>query len=295
MSAHPRPPATAALTVITLVAFAGNSLLCRAALRGGAVDPVSFTALRLVSGALVLLPLVHRPGAPWNPRAALALAGYAIAFSLAYLSLDAGVGALLLFGSVHVTMFTVGLRRGERFGARQRLGMALAVAGLLALLLPGASAPHPGGAALMVAAGVGWGAYSLFGRGAAAPTVATARNFLLAAPLALLVLPLGGLEVTGEGALLAVLSGSVTSGLGYVLWYAALRGLNATRAAVVQLAVPVLASAGGVVLLGESASPRLVIAGTVTLGGVALAVLAREARGPDDRRRIHPSRTDEPS
>ena len=265
---------TALLTAVTLLAFAGNSLLCRAALRDGAIDPLSFTALRLVSGALVLLPLVRRPDAPWSPRAALALAGYAVAFSLAYLSLDAGVGALLLFGSVQVTMFTVGWRRGERLSRLQSLGLAAAVAGLLALLLPGATAPDPTGAALMVLAGVGWGAYSLCGRGAPAPTVATARNFALAAPLALLALPFASFEVTATGAWLAVASGAGTSGLGYVVWYAALRGLDATRAAVVQLAVPVIAALGGAVLLGEAPGARLVVAGGVVLGGVATVVLA---------------------
>ena len=265
---------TALLTAVTLLAFAGNSLLCRAALRDGAIDPLSFTALRLASGALVLLPLLRRPGAPWSPRAGLALVGYAVAFSLAYLSLDAGVGALLLFGSVQVTMFAVGWRRGERLTCKQALGVAAAVGGLLVLLLPGATAPDPGGAALMVLAGVGWGAYSLCGRGVTAPTVATARNFALAAPLGLCVLPFATFDVTATGVWLAVASGAGTSGLGYVVWYAALRGLDATRAAVVQLAVPVIAAVGGALLLGETPGARLVFAGGVVLGGVAVAVLA---------------------
>jgi drug/metabolite transporter (DMT)-like permease len=266
---------TTLLTVVTLLAFAGNSLLCRAALRDGAMDPLSFTALRLVSGALVLLPLLRRPGAPWNPRAGLALGGYAVAFSLAYISLDAGVGALLLFGSVQVTMFLAAWRRGERMTRLQTCGLAAAVGGLLFLLLPGASAPDPAGSALMVLAGVGWGTYSLFGRRVAVPAVATARNFALAAPLALLTLPFASLEVSSTGVWLAVASGAGTSGLGYVVWYAALRGLDTTRAAVVQLAVPVIAALGGALLLGEVLGARLVVAGSVTLAGVAVAVLAK--------------------
>jgi drug/metabolite transporter (DMT)-like permease len=268
---------------LALVAFAGNSLLCRAALASGSIDPVGFTVLRLVAGAVVLLPLVRRgPAAahhPWSPRAALAMAGYAIAFSWAYVSLDAGTGALLLFGTVQVTMFAVGFREGERLGGRQILGVAVAVAGVLILLLPGATAPDPRGAGLMIVAGVGWALYSLFGRGVPVPAAATARNFLMAAPMLLVLLPFtwSSLRITPRGAWIAVIAGAGTSGLGYVVWYSALRGLNASRAAVVQLAVPVIAALGGVLLLGESLSPRLVIAGAVTLGGVALAV-ARPGR-----------------
>lgn len=269
---------TALLTVLTLFAFAGNSLLCRAALRDGAIDPLAFTVVRLVSGALVLLPLVRRPGAPWSPRAALALAGYAVAFSLAYLTLDAGVGALLLFGSVQVTMFAVAWRRGERWTRAQVLGLGMALGGLTALLLPGSHAPDPVGAGLMILAGVGWGAYSLCGQGVGSPMVATARNFVLVAPLMLLVAPCASWELETRGLVLAVLSGAVTSGLGYILWYAALRGLDATRAAVVQLAVPVIAAGLGIALLGESLSARLVWGGALTLAGIAVVVRARARR-----------------
>ena len=269
---------TALLTVLTLFAFAGNSLLCRAALREGAIDPLAFTVVRLVSGALVLLPLVRRPGAAWNPRAALALAGYALAFSMAYLTLDAGVGALLLFGTVQVTMFAVAWRRGERWTRLQVLGLALALAGLTALLLPGSHAPDPAGAGLMILAGVGWGAYSLCGQGVGAPTVATARNFLLVAPLMVLVVPFASWEMETEGLVLAIASGAVTSGLGYILWYAALGGLDATRAAVVQLAVPVIAAVLGIALLEEPLTARLVWGGAITLGGIAVVVQARARR-----------------
>ncbi len=269
------PPraATLALTVLALVAFAGNSLLCRLALRDGAIDPASFTAVRLGAGALVLLPLV-RGGGAWSWRGALALLVYALGFSLAYVSLDAGTGALLLFGLVQITMLGAGLRAGERLGGLQLVGTAAAVAGVVVLVAPGVSAPDPRGALLMAAAGVAWGVYSLLGRGVARPAAATARAFLLAAPVSLLALPLapGALFVEPRGALLAGISGAVTSGLGYVVWYRALRGHTASSAAVVQLAVPVLAALGGVALLDEAVTTRLVGASALTLGGVALAL-----------------------
>lgn len=280
MTSPPRSVgATAALTALTLLAFAANSILCRLALRGGAIEPLDFTTLRLSSGALVLLPFLRARGAaahePWSPRAALALAAYAVAFSLAYLWLDAGVGALLLFGAVQVTMIGAGLSRGERPTKLRALGIVLACAGLAALVRSGGAAPAPAGALLMVAAGVAWGAYSLAGRGSRVPARATARNFLLAAPLGLAAWALApGAAPSARGVALAVTSGALTSGLGYVLWYAALRGHSATSAAVVQLLVPVLAAVAGVFVLGESASTRLVVSGALTLGGVALAVLA---------------------
>lgn len=274
---------TTALTVAALVAFAGNSILCRLALRPGAggqsaIDPVGFTALRLASGALVLLPvLVRGAGRRWSPAAAAALLTYALAFSLAYVSLDAGTGALLLFGLVQVTMIAAGLSAGERPSPLRTAGIAAAVLGVVLLVAPGISAPDPAGAVLMAVGGVAWGVYSLLGRGVADPTAATAANFALAAPAALLVLAarLEASAVTARGALLAVASGALTSGLGYAVWYRALRGHSATSAAVVQLAVPVLAAAGGVALLGEEPTPRLAGAGGLTLAGVALAVLAR--------------------
>jgi len=276
---------TTLLTLVTLTAFAGNSVLCRLALRTDAIDPISFTALRLASGAVVLLPFSRSWGArraegaegSWDARAAAALFVYALAFSLAYVSLDAGTGALLLFGLVQVTMIASGLRGGERPGALRVVGIVLATLGVVLLVLPGVTAPDPGGALLMSAAGVSWGYYSLLGRGVRAPTTATARNFLLAGAVGVL-LPLccpSSRAITGTGALLAVASGALTSGLGYVLWYMALRGHSATSAAVVQLAVPVLAAAGGVLLLDERPGARLYGAGALTLGGIALAVLAR--------------------
>ena len=271
---------TAALTVLTLSAFAANSILCRKALLTEAIDPVSFTALRLGSGAVVLLPFLRsRADAPavWSPRAAAALLAYAIAFSLAYVSLDAGTGALLLFGLVQVTMIGSGLRRGERLGGLGTVGFLAAASGVVWLVLPGVSAPNARGAILMSIAGIAWGGYSLLGRGLQAPTRATARNFALAAPggLLLLVPFASSIAITTNGALLAVTSGAVTSGLGYVVWYTALRGHSATSAAIVQLAVPVLAALGGVAFLGEQPTTRLVGAGALTLGGVAVALMAR--------------------
>jgi len=267
----------ALLTAAALLAFAANSLLCRLALREGAADPAGFTAVRLASGAAVLLLVTRgRIGGSWVGAAALL--GYATAFSFAYVRLSAGTGALLLFGSVQATMLLAGFRAGERPRLAQGLGFALALLGLAGLTLPGASAPALGAAACMVAAGAAWGVYSLLGRGALDPTADTAGNFLrTCAPLPLLLLAAGpSLSVTGRGALLAVTSGALTSGLGYVAWYAAVRRLSRTQAAIVQLSVPALAAWGGVVLLGEAWSWRLLACAAAVLAGVALAFLTRD-------------------
>ncbi|MGE3172165.1 MAG: DMT family transporter [Planctomycetota bacterium] len=278
----PRAPLRAfALTATALVAFAGNSLLCRAALRGAAIDPVDFTALRLVGGALVLAPFARaRAGhatARWSGAGAAALFVYALAFSLAYVTLGAGMGALLLFGAVQATMLAAGFARGERLRPLQALGFAAAVAGLVVQVLPGLDAPDPLGAALMVLAGIAWGVYSLLGRHVTSPRTATARNFALAVPAALLALPFAARTAGPQwhGVALALASGAVTSGLGYVVWYAALPHLRATTAALVQLAVPALAAAGGVLAFGEQWSARAALAAALTLGGIATAVLAR--------------------
>ncbi|HEY1772103.1 MAG TPA: DMT family transporter [Gammaproteobacteria bacterium] len=272
------------LTVIALMAFAGNSLLCRLALRGGHAEPAAFTLIRLGSGAAVLWIVLRagrrdvRIGGDW--RSALALFVYAITFSFAYLSLSAGTGALLLFGAVQASMLLVGFLKGERLGSVQWLGLAFAVSGLVYMVLPGVEAPAPFGAALMLAAGVAWGLYSLRGQRAGDPVMATAGNFLRATPLAMLValLSVSRLEVDATGWALALGSGVITSGLGYVIWYTALKDLTATRAAVVQLSVPVIAALGGVVFLDEAFTPRLGIATCVILGGVALAIAGRQAR-----------------
>jgi drug/metabolite transporter (DMT)-like permease len=273
-----------ALTAIALVAFAGNSLLCRLALRGDHADPAAFTLIRLGSGAAVLWLILRarrrdvRIGGDW--RAASALFVYAIAFSFAYVSLSAGTGALLLFGAVQASMLLMGFLKGERPGAVQGIGLALAVAGLVYLVLPGVEAPSPLGAVLMLIAGSAWGLYSLRGRRAGDPVIATAGNFLRATPLAMLaaLLSVSRLDADATGWVIALASGVITSGLGYVIWYTALKHLTATRAAVVQLSVPVIAAFGGVLLLGETFSLRLGIATCVILGGVALAITGRQAR-----------------
>ena len=274
------------LTALAMLAFAANSLLCRLALKPGLLDPATCISLRLASGALMLWLLlrargpgggeVRRRGGDW--ASAFALFAYAAAFSFAYVSLAVGTGALLLFGAVQATMLIAGYRRGERQGAAQVLGLAAAVAGLVYLVLPGVSAPDPVGAALMAAAGIAWGVYSLHGRSAGDPLSATAGNFLLAVPLALAfnLLFLPRLHVTPLGAAYALTSGALTSGLGYVIWYAALKGLTATRAAIVQLSVPVIAAFAGVLVLYEAVTPRLLISSCAVLGGVALAILGRQ-------------------
>jgi drug/metabolite transporter (DMT)-like permease len=268
------------LTASAMTAFAANSILCRVAVRGGHIDPSAFTTLRLVSGALALwlmmkLSVRGRIGGDWG--SALALAVYAAAFSFAYRSLTVGMGALLLFGAVQASMLISGFVAGERLKPLQGAGFALAVAGLVWLVLPGISAPPLLGAALMLAAGVAWGVYSLRGRGVSAPALATTGNFLRAAPLVTLAsLPyLPRMHMDSAGVMYALASGVLASGLGYVIWYAALRGLTATRAAVVQLGAPVLAALGGVLFLGEDLTSRLVVASIAILGGIAMVVLKR--------------------
>ncbi len=273
------------LTLAALVAFAANSVLARLALRAGAIDPASYSAIRLATGALMLALIVaahgRRPGAAGHWRGAALLALYAVPFSFAYVALTTGTGALILFGTVQVTMIGAGLLRGERPPAATWAGAALAAGGLVGLVLPGLAAPPLGAAALMAVAGVAWGAYSLVGRGATEPLLATAGNFLRAAPLGLAVMAAAILlapathRVTAMGAALATASGALASGLGYVAWYAALPGLSRTQAALTQPAVLVLAAAAGVVLLGEPLSLRLVLSGSAILAGIALVVLPR--------------------
>jgi drug/metabolite transporter (DMT)-like permease len=267
---------TLALTAVAMLAFAGNSLLCRLALQHSGIDPASFTSVRLTSGAVVLWALVRwrgqRPAGDWGSAAALFV--YAAAFSYAYLSLSAGTGALLLFGAVQATMLGWGLWRGQRLGWGQTAGLMLALGGLVALLLPGVTAPPAGGALLMTAAGVAWGVYSLRGRGAGDPTAVTAGNFVrasaLAVPLALAALPWAQVDVAGL--LWALCSGAVTSGLGYAIWYTALKGLQPTSSASVQLSVPVLTALGGVALLSEPLTLRLALCSAAILGGIACVI-----------------------
>lgn len=277
---------TAALTALSMVAFAANSLLCRLALHTpSAIDPTSFASLRIASGAIVLaliLRLKSGPAARTRPDwfAAVALFAYAALFSFAYQLLSAATGALVLFGAVQLTMLGAGLRAGERFMPLGWFGFALAVGGLVYLVSPGLTAPPAAGTVLMIGAGIAWGVYSLRGRGTNDPLAATAGNFLRATPLALLasVLLIGQFHADMRGVALALASGAITSGMGYVIWYAALRGLSALRAATVQLSVPPIAALGGVVLLSESITLRLVVASIATLGGIALVLASRGAK-----------------
>ena len=271
----------ALLTLLALLAFAGNSLLCRAALAHTAIDAASFTTVRLVAGALTLWWLVRlrggeRPGRGTWPSA-LALFAYAAGFSFAYLQLTAATGALILFGAVQVTMIGYGLWAGERMRALQVAGFVLACAGLVGLLLPGLSAPPLAAAALMLGAGIAWGVYSLRGKGAGDPLQVTSGNFIRATLLGLLLSGVAWNHAAWDamGLAYAVASGALASGVGYAIWYTALPFLRATTAATVQLAVPVITALGGVLLLGEALTPRLLLASVAILGGIALVVLVR--------------------
>lgn len=272
-------------TTMALLAFAGNSLLCRWALQDGRIDPAGFTAVRIASGALVLWLLVRmrrgaraRTGGSW--ASSLALFAYAAAFSYAFMHVPVSTGTLLLFAAVQATMVGAALWAGERLSTLQWAGFALAIAGLVLMLLPGLTAPAPLGTALMLASGFAWGCYSLRGRGSDDPLGDTTGNFLRALPLALVLLVIGSarLHVDAGGILLAVLSGAVTSGMGYALWYAVLPSLGAARAAGVQLGVPPVAAIAGVLVLGEVVDARLLLASAAILGGIAMVSL-RPRRG----------------
>jgi drug/metabolite transporter (DMT)-like permease len=280
------PPARIVLLVfLSMLAFAANSVLCRLALSHTLIDPASFTAIRLLSGTIFLGVVVWirsratsgaNPARNGNWISALALLAYAVGFSFAYIGLSAATGALLLFGAVQATMLGVGIARGERLNAGQILGILLAIVGLVALLLPGLSAPPLFSAALMVAAGVAWGVYSLRGQGAGDSTKVTAGNFLRATPAALLLcVVFPRMPLDQRGLACAILSGALASGLGYTLWYAVLPSLKSTTAAVVQLSVPVIATLSGSALLQEPITRRVTLASCAILGGIAIVVLAR--------------------
>lgn len=292
-------PATFA-TVAALLGFAANSILCRMALGSQAIDAWSFTLVRLAGGALMLSVIARSTSAGRTQPSgasflsAAALFAYAAAFSLAYLRLGAGIGALVLFASVQATMIGWGVWCGQRPTRAEWLGLAIALGGLAWLTLPGAAAPDPIGLALMLAAGVAWGVYSLRGRASRSPLAATAGNFVRSVPMARagFALSLPSAHASSRGIALALASGAIASGLGYTLWYRALPHLAPTRAALVQLVVPVLAAAAGVVWLGERVSVRLVVAGAMILGGVGVAVVRRranpsvEAAAADPRTRV---------
>jgi drug/metabolite transporter (DMT)-like permease len=293
------------LTLLAMIAFASNSLLCRAALKQTSIDPATFTFVRIFSGSVALWLIVQtrrklivdRPASPLvdsssdsspvtrhsslqngNWASAIALFVYAAGFSFAYVDLSAGTGALLLFGAVQATMILWGFRKGERLDAIQILGIILALIGLVVLVFPGISTPPLSGSIFMLAAGVAWGIYSLRGKTAENATAATAGNFLRAVPLAAVIslIALRQTRFDSLGVTYAIISGAFTSGLGYVVWYAALADLKATSAATVQLSVPVLAATGGILLLGESINLRYLIASIAVLGGIALVIIERQ-------------------
>lgn len=277
-----------ALTALAMIAFAANSILARMALTGGDIRPWAFTAIRIISGAVCLALIIGptktlRQGS-WN--AALALLLYGAFFSYAYISLSAGTGALILFAAVQITMIGGGLWAGERLRVLQWLGLAMAMGGLVYLMLPSIAPPSPIGAAMMALAGLGWGLYSLMGRGKGDPTALTAGNFLRAAMIcAGLTLPLLWLlpetKLELQGILLALTSGILTSGLGYVIWYMALKHLTATRAGIAQLTVPIIAAIGGMLFIAEPFTARFFIAMCATLAGVGLATIS-----PKEKARI---------
>lgn len=278
---------TALLVALALCAFAANSVFGRLALGKTNIDPATFTVVRLLSGALSLALLNsvirrHAPAGSW--RGASALLAYAVAFSYAYVTLTAGTGALLLFFAVQTTMILWALLTGERMKLLQWAGLAMALAGFVLLVAPGVTAPDPIGAVLMIAAGIAWGIYSLLGRGAGDALAVTAGNFARALPMSLpllalpALLPLPALNPDPAGLVWAVLSGALASGMGYAIWYAALPRLTATRAASLQLSVPVITSVGSVPLIGEPLTGHLVVSSVAILGGIALVIRDRGGR-----------------
>lgn len=275
-----------ALTSLAMIAFAGNSLLCRLALKQTNIDASSFTTIRLLSGAITLWLVIRASGFAskgmstdkGNWLSASVLFMYAVCFSFAYVSLPTAIGALLLFGAVQTTMISYGIWTGESLGGRQILGLILALGGLIALLVPGQLAPPIYASMLMVGAGIAWGVYSLLGKGAGNPTLVTAGNFQRAALLALAVSTFMWKDISldNDGFLYAVISGAMASAIGYAIWYTALPALSATNSAIVQLSVPVIAALGGIVFLGEPISLNLVLASSSILSGIALVTLMKK-------------------
>jgi drug/metabolite transporter (DMT)-like permease len=279
------------LTSVAMIAFASNSLLCRAALRRTSIDAASFTFIRVFSGAVVLclmnlqrvIRTTRSVGVGGNWISALALLLYAAGFSFAYVAVSAGTGALLLFGAVQATMILWGLHKGERLRAIQILGLIVAMTGLVVLLFPGLSAPPLFGSIMMLGSGVAWGVYSLRGKREKNPVIATTGNFIRAVPFAaaISIIFLRRLDLDLAGVIYAIISGAVTSGLGYVIWYSVLPSLRAASAATVQLSVPVLAAAGGILFLGEPLTLRYLLASVAVLGGIAFVVLEKNRARSD--------------
>jgi drug/metabolite transporter (DMT)-like permease len=282
---------TIALTSLAIVAFASNSLLCRIALGGDLIDAASFTSIRILSGAIMLALIAsisgwRRVSGDGSWRSGFLLFAYAVTFSYAYVHLAVAAGALILFAAVQACMMVAGLWGGERLRVFEWTGVAMAVAGLVYLLVPGMAAPPIWGSVLMAIAGVSWGIYSLRGRGSQAPVFDTAGNFVWAIPFALAtsVVDFNSIRLTSTGIQLALISGAIASGIGYVIWYTALRGLSAMQASLVQLLVPVIAAAGGVVILAETLTLRLLVSAILILGGVSLGVAGHFSR---ESSRIH--------
>lgn len=272
------------LAMFAMTAFAANSLLCRLALKHAQIDAASFTSIRILSGAAALWIIIRLQGkvkyAGGSWIAAFALFSYAASFSFAYTSLPAGTGALLLFGAVQTTMILYGLRSGERLNWRQGAGLAIAVSGLIAFMLPGVSAPSLPGATLMLIAGGAWGAYSLLGKTSIDPLVTTASNFYCAIPytivLSLMLMP--EMRMNGTGVALAILSGAIASGMGYAIWYQVVRESKTTSAAIMQLSVPVIAAVGGIGILGEAFTINMLLSSMAILGGIAVILLGKSVR-----------------
>jgi drug/metabolite transporter (DMT)-like permease len=277
---------TTVLTTLALLAFAGNSVLCRLALNSGEIDAASFTSFRLFSGAVFLLILVaiktrkviDVKSGSW--LSAMFLFAYAITFSYAYISLDTGTGALILFGAVQITMIVSGLIKGNMLSIVEWIGLALAFTGLCILLLPGASSPSLVGFFLMAISGIAWGFYTLAGRGSKSPLIDTTNNFLRTIPLVLLIMffTIADTEISNRGVVLAVASGALASGLGYAIWYTALAGLTVTQAAVAQLSVPIIAAFGGVIFSSETINTGLIVSSVFILGGIATVVASKKVR-----------------
>lgn len=273
-------------TSVAMLAFAGNSIICRLALRDGAIDPATFTSVRLLAGAAALLLIIavtrrnttFRAYGSWLSAFTLFL--YATTFSFAYVSLSAGAGALILFAFVQATMIAMGLWSGDRPSGMEWLGWTLAIAGVIWLVLPGVEAPPAGGALLMALSGIAWGIYSIRGRTESDALGATTTNFLMSVVfvIAFMAMTFADADISTRGVLLAVTSGALTSGIGYVIWYAALKYLGAMQAAMVQLTVPAIAAAGGVLLLAEPVSMRLLIASVLILGGISIAVVRKSKK-----------------
>ena len=275
---------TIALTAVAMVAFAANSVLARLAFATAGAEPLSYTGLRLIAGAVTLAILLlvrdRRLVVAGSWRGAAALFGYAILFSIAYILLGAGTGALILFASVQIGILGWAVFKGDRPSRLEWLGLALAFGGLVYLVSPGLVAPNAIGTALMVVAGLCWAAYTLIGRGSTSPLADTAGNFIRTLPLALVLVAAGlALQIPSpRAAAYAIASGALASGVGYAIWYAVLPRLTRTRAAVVQLTVPAIAAAGGVLLIGEPLTLRLVIATLAIIGGVAFALVVAARR-----------------